>query len=265
MTIALGIIATDGLVMAADTQQTIQGYAKFNRGKMGASLVSGLGRPNAHSGCVIAGAGTSAHLGALSRNLQAKFNGPARLKSMEETQDAFAEVVEQFHKRYVLPYAAFPDERPDVKVLIGVLKDSNVKLFVSQGNLLKPADPYEAVGVGEVLARTFLQRFFQMPMLDVWETVLLASYVMYLVKESVDGCGGQTDMMCLYHKHPSFVLVSRQQTKEIERIFSDYCCGVEPANFRSVIGAAKANRGVKASVVRRRLEKQIALLKRAVA
>lgn len=265
MTIALGILASDGLVLAADTQETIQGYAKFTHGKMGASLVSGLGKPENRRACMIAGAGSSPHLHALTALLQRRFTAKPTVSSVDEAESVFAEIIQTFHADHILPYAQYPSiERPEVSMLIGVLQPSSgSKLLVSRNNLLQDAKPYEAVGVGEILAKTFLERFYQLPLLDVWKTIPLAAYIMYLVKSSVDGCGGETDMMCLRHgSHPNFVHMRRQETKGLEQLFGDYCCGTEPTALRTLIGAEPPNRAISASTIRKKLTKQMEQIKK---
>jgi hypothetical protein len=101
-----------------------------------------------------------------------------------------------------------------------------------------------------------------MPLLDVWETILLASYVMYLVKNFVDGCGGDTDMFCLREGSPAFIKLNRNETASLERIFADYCCKVEPAQFRSVIDATMPNHAINSAVCRKRLTKQMDAIKK---
>lgn len=51
MTIALGMLASNGIVLATDTQETVQGYWKRHQGKMtavqseaGAFVIAGAGR-----------------------------------------------------------------------------------------------------------------------------------------------------------------------------------------------------------------------------
>ncbi|HEV3139507.1 MAG TPA: hypothetical protein VGY57_03270, partial [Vicinamibacterales bacterium] len=61
MTIALGILADDGVVIAADTQETI-GYSKLNQGKIAAF---GHRRPDGNwRHCLFSGAGPAVYIDA---------------------------------------------------------------------------------------------------------------------------------------------------------------------------------------------------------
>ena len=61
MTIALGILASDGVVVATDTQETVQGYWKRHEGKIQAAQT-------AQGAVVVAGAGRAAYADALGQS-----------------------------------------------------------------------------------------------------------------------------------------------------------------------------------------------------
>jgi hypothetical protein len=91
-----------------------------------------------------------------------------------------------------------------------------------------------------MLADTLLSRHYLSPRLDVRHTILLASYIMAMVKESIDGCGGETDIICLTRGSSGHISLSRTEAATLERAWRDYACSVEPALLRSAMSARPA-------------------------
>src|SRR5262245_43720160 len=67
MTIALGILASDGLVIAAATQETYSGVFKINQGKMLGTRLGPLDDPLGY--VTVTGAGTAGHLDAINQDI----------------------------------------------------------------------------------------------------------------------------------------------------------------------------------------------------
>jgi hypothetical protein len=259
MTIALGLVARDGLVLAADTQETIPGYWKHEQGKIWECGRALLETPTGGGAfCLIAGSGHAAHVDGISRAFVHRFNAEPYLSDPDQVQPALALELETFYARHVLPFAAYPQEdRPSFQVILGYLY-TNVsgELLTSEDNLLQRQSTYAAVGIGASLAKTLLRRWYQLPLLDVWQTTLLASYVMYLVKESIDGCGKHTDLVCLNYK-TGLVHIDRKDTVALENIFADYAYAVEPKYLRSVLNAPPPNHVGSLAGCRRKLRRII--------
>jgi hypothetical protein len=258
MTIAIGLLAHDGLVVAADTQETIPGYWKLEQGKI-AAVVRAIrgGKPGrSRAACLLSGAGNGEYVDALVRTLIERFRGEPHLDTVDEVQPAFAQILEGFHAKHVLPFAAYPrDDRPNFKLIAGCLYEGGGStLLVSEENLFHEHTPYVAVGVGSSLAYTLLSRFYRLPMLDLWQTVLLAAYVLFHVKESVDGCGKRSDISCLQHGGRGFVRIARQWTDALEAAMGEYSDMVDPEQLRWVIGDT-TDPGRKRNAARRKLAK----------
>jgi len=77
MTIALGLVANDGLVLCADTQQTISGYIKTYDGKVDMHLY-----PEPRIVLAIAGAGTKDYIDTARQSLLENF--PEELERRQE-------------------------------------------------------------------------------------------------------------------------------------------------------------------------------------
>ena len=164
MTIALGLIARDGIVFAADTQETTPGYWKHDQGKIwecGRALLETSRGGGAF--CLVAGAGHAAHVDGISRALIHRFNAEPYLSDPAQVQPALALELEMFHAKYVLPFAAYPHEdRPSFQLIVGYKYTNGVgELLISEDNLLQRQSVYAAVGVGALLAKTLLGRWLQ--------------------------------------------------------------------------------------------------------
>src|SRR2546428_6976952 len=91
MTIALGILAKDGVVLAADTQETYAGIFKVDQSKITAVL---NGTPKAPRGAfVVSGAGTAGHLDSIQQDLCEAFSKKGPKKIAEVRQIVRSEVL----------------------------------------------------------------------------------------------------------------------------------------------------------------------------
>lgn len=235
MTIAIGIIASNGLVIAADTQETLHGVWKYGHGKVSAMVAaiphSILGT---RSSCLVTGAGDGHHIDAISRKLREAFAKHQQVPSPHiSVKDMFAGILKSFYADHVIPFAGYPpDERPDFELLIGCEAPSTT-LFQSQGNVFTVESPVAAVGIGAMVALPLLARFYK-PIPDVKSAVLLALYVMFHVKESIEGCGKDTDIYGIHNG--KFFMVRRRDAEELERAMSAFSSDVEPFFFRGLTG-----------------------------
>jgi hypothetical protein len=191
MTIALGILATDGVVVAADTQETYPGAIKLGQTKiMGATL-------SASGGAFIAtGAGTAGHLDSLNQGLCETFSRtpPPNLSVWNET---IKTTVRDFHLQHIAPYGAWPEfERPGCSLVLAAdLGKGRRALWTSEKSAVGIC-AHCAVGIGAAHANMMLGRLWRRGQ-DVQLTTLLAAYVVFHVKQYVEGCGKDTQIVVL--------------------------------------------------------------------
>ncbi len=233
MTIALGMLASDGFVVAADTHES-RGIYKIEHGKMSAVLTATerpTGASSSYRCCAITGSGAAHHLDAVTKKIIERIRDGEAL-SDDELEAECGRILREFYLNHVAPFAAYPEpERPDFQLLLGaqLFKD---RLLVSDKTIFKDASPYVAIGVGEIVAMPLLTRFYQLPMPDVRSAILLASYVIYHVKESIEGCGKSTDMAGVRNGH--FFQIRRPDTKALENAVSEYSTWLEPMLLRKL-------------------------------
>ncbi len=222
MTIALGLLAKDGLVIAADTEETYGNFLKVDQGKVSAVLAAYQTPGQTRSRCcLITGAGSGHHIDAIGQQLM-NCVADGEDRSQGDIERDFGVILRNFYSEHIIPFAAYPeDQRPSLELLIGTQLPR--RLLVSQDNVLKDGSSYSAVGIGKLMAYPILGRFYRWP-IDVRTAVLLASYVLFHVKDSVAGCGKSTDMWGFNGEY-AFNL-PRQATKELEDAVSpDYSPG----------------------------------------
>ncbi len=103
MTIALGVRATDGIVVAADRQETV-GYQKSDTGKIVASW-----KQNPTGSLIVTGAGTGAYLDSIAQQLQAWFADDKASRTPKEIGDVINAANRKFYSEAVIPLSGYPD------------------------------------------------------------------------------------------------------------------------------------------------------------
>jgi hypothetical protein len=218
MTIALGLVANDGLVLCADTQKTISGYIKTFDGKVHTHLY-----PEPWIALAIAGAGIEDYIDTARQVLLDNF--PEELKQRTGSIHSNIPVLlkERFLKFFddhIARWAYFPErERPTVELLIGVTgKETHPRLFHCAGTSFHETSQ-KAIGDGVLLADQLLTQY-GFGDYKVGQLGSLAVYILHRVKKGVDGCGGSTHVVGL-RKGFDFALTDDKEIKEMERRFEE--------------------------------------------
>jgi hypothetical protein len=220
MTIAIGLLANDGLVVAADAEESTGDYMKGTKGKI-ACFYSQEGEDPATfqgrcvSTCAIAGAGNSGYVQALSDQFGGVFLANPNLSNLsiqgmpalaaaslkkknqsEALNPKFEQCLKSFYKEHVIPFATLPErKRPDVEMLIAIQRRNARALFTTEKTVINPVLPFKAIGWGSTFAELLLNRFWG-PM-SVEQAEVLAAYVVFLTKESVETCGKFTTVVSM--------------------------------------------------------------------
>jgi 20S proteasome alpha/beta subunit len=223
MTIAAGFVCMDGIVLCADTQETITGYTKNSTEKIRQMADQGL--------CVaITGAGETELIETVGERIQhALFceYSPKEMRMTEQVRDIIQQEMSSAFRRYIAPYAAFPrDDRPGCDLLIVVTVKNEVNnyecLFKASGTTVRQIEfGGDCVGTGVILAKSLMERFCD-SFADLDELVLAMCYVMSQTKKWVDGCGGNTDLVVSSYKRDIFGGVSSRDIEALEKQF-EFC------------------------------------------
>jgi hypothetical protein len=216
MTIALGLIAADGIVVAADRQET-EGDQKKDQRKIDTLWADGVGS------LVVSGAGNGPYIDSMTSRLQYAFGSKVwDWIDREEMTEKFRADHAAFYSEAVLPFAAYqPYERPDYELLFGCsIVTKHHFLWYSHKLTLNRVEGFRAVGVGASTAESLLKKFY-VARLPLKVAISLAAYVVYQVKNSVEGCGFETDVLFTQAHTPPY-RVSPYTLKEMEDAFARF-------------------------------------------
>jgi 20S proteasome alpha/beta subunit len=193
MTIALGLVGTDGVVLAADTEESY-GEMKNETTK----ILTAFG--NGSDACAISGAGNSAYLTSLGGKLAQVFLSDKNLTEPPLLQ-AFENCTKTFYSDHIIPFVNFPDEeRPEVRMLIAYHRRNVSRLLFSDLSVVAPEMRYKAVGIGSSYAENFLNRWWRPA--DTKSLEILAAYIAFAVKESIRYCGKHTQIVTVRSDEP---------------------------------------------------------------
>lgn len=209
MTIAAGFKCTDGMVLCADTQETVDGYRKRNVPKITVrpainpiapiKMPRAIGDPRSPEVAPpipqlvvgFAGAGDSAFLEKL---IEKAWLGIAQATNYAERCAGLEEEVTSFFERYWPIYSE--NAKPDAELLIGLWSPSEVELFKVVGPLVSRVDSHAFIGWGGHEADAFADRL-DMRKLSLKKASSVGIYILKAVKERVPACGGDTHLLLM--------------------------------------------------------------------
>jgi hypothetical protein len=216
MTIALGLLAKDGLVIAADTQETYSGLFKMDQGKI---LGTRLGPADAALGFVtVTGAGSASHLDSINQELCSQVSELTN-PSIDKIERTVKKTIRDFHVEHITPFGAWPEfDRPGCSLVVGAVVGKQCRLWISDKSAVKQA-LYGAVGIGAPHANLMLGRLWRADM-SLQVATRLAAYVVFWVKQNVDGCGRDTQIVL--HEDSLAWICEVKRTELMEEQFRRY-------------------------------------------
>jgi 20S proteasome alpha/beta subunit len=191
MTIGVGFRCQDGVVIATDSQYSLD--ISKSRGQKIFPIPS-----NGHYAITIGGAGGSDQIkwavAEIGRSLATEIG--TRPTTTLEIQQTLEGVLKRSFAEHVDPAPSEERRWLDYGLLIAVwTAEEGARLFNSQRTVVvEVANPnYVSMGVGSYLAEYVLHAFFDRTwMLCVDEATAVSAYIVTMAKEYVEGCGGST-------------------------------------------------------------------------
>lgn len=220
MTIALGLLASDGVVIAADTEISTSGEVKGKDTKLVAATQQIYGSQT-HAAIGVAGAGSwgyfqGARLKVLEIILNALGTDPGITDARMDSH--LSQYMQDFYVKHVQPFQKQKNP-PDLQILAGVWNRGRPTLWSSEKNMPYQSLDFDAIGIGGTFARTVLNGYYRRMPVD--SAALLAIYVMMLVKENVASCG-QESQLIVFREGVDKYYVPGELLKECERVFEDH-------------------------------------------
>ena len=227
MTIAIGILANDGIVLAADREEG-DGYLKTEQGKITwkARMTQPMGT------CAVTGAGDGPYIDEIASELEDVFTDDE--DGSEQTAiPKLRNAHRAYYKRTVVPCSSLPAlERPDYSLLIACYGQAMKSVWITSRMAFTKVQDYEAVGVGSNVAKAWLSRLWDR--IPTYYAAKLAAYVIYQVSRTVGGCGLGTDIL-LIPRIGIAQYISDGLVREWENVFRAYAM-LERNTFYYCIG-----------------------------
>jgi 20S proteasome alpha/beta subunit len=228
MTIALGILASDGVVLAADTQETA-GYFKGFALKIHSAMTQTNPHSTVQSAVAVTGSGPGVYLDAIADEIIRDFHRNQD-SSVVAFESHLRERVEDFWARHV---ANKPDHSARAfDLIIGVqIEGHHSALWLTEGSVVKPSTGFESVGTGSPYARMAIQ--YRAVNMDVQSAAILAILGVAQAKEHDTDCGKNTTVTFL--KNNLAYTMRPYQVEEAEKLFNRYA-GIEYSAFVYALG-----------------------------
>ncbi len=185
MTIAGGVLCPDGIVLCADTQETIGAFKRRRPKLVELPLIS------SNIKAVIVGATDNA---VFLDELVEKLSDEIDLTDgyLASVRRAIEKTVRKYCEEIWRPYAS-KDDYPEAHLLVGLKTIEGLSLLEIYTPAVKNVSDYEFIGSGSDLAGYKAKHFFTVKM-PVEAAACLAAYILEVVKDNNIFCAGPTQM-----------------------------------------------------------------------
>jgi hypothetical protein len=159
MTIALGVLCSDGIVLAADSEEST-GYAGGVK-TSSVKIATGIsGAPIGYQvSAAISGAGRARYLDSAKDHLIIPVLG-SYVDNYDAVKDSIDGSLGEFYAKYVIPFASLPDhDRPEISLIIARQCAGQLSLWTTDKNTVQRCFKYGAVGAGAAYATLLLSRY----------------------------------------------------------------------------------------------------------
>jgi hypothetical protein len=194
VTIIAGFKSYEGIVLCADTQETLE-HAKRNIPKLRFEPLNTHGFPVQESiedlAVAFCGAGDGPFIDKL---VSEAWQGASVATSLDEACEAIEASIRRVYKEFGAVYQQ--GMCPEVQLIFGVKMDHRSRLFSAVGPIVNEKRGYECGGVGHYMADFLASRMYG-DHLPIHACVILAAYILFQSKEHVDGCGGDSQIVVL--------------------------------------------------------------------
>jgi Proteasome subunit len=205
-TIAAGFRCSDGVVLCADTEITLE---------MGKTYQSKIFLINEALGCYLTYSGFPDFAKELADELASKTAGKHADEAVVEIKSSYRDFFQRYCK---------PDESMTWTSILLTLREANrVNLYIGRQQQFPSEPHYATLGIGQAQAEVVFNPLYHEWMLTD-EAVYTAIYGLGIVKRFVSGCGGETEYVEVLddaHALP-FRRLLRPSSREIEQDFEAF-------------------------------------------
>jgi hypothetical protein len=187
MTICIGLLASDGVVIAADAEESDRYYKRAQQKIMpfiGALPVGSNPSGGPTLACAFTGAGEAGYLDAF---FDSVIKGIDTKATQNEFESYLTDKVMAFHRKHLFPLARITNP-PEIQILVGAYVQWQTRMYVSYGSTLRHVFPHAAVGAGAHFAMSLINDLSGKRR-NLKETEILAAYIVASTKSRIEGCG----------------------------------------------------------------------------
>jgi hypothetical protein len=228
MTIALGFMCTDGIVLAADRELSTP-TVKIDGPKAWIFAYPREAEDPQLRVCLV-GAGDYAFIKFAAEQLDdllMKWVAQHGAPTIDDVKDVIQTVIMDVHHEHLYPIGQ-PHERPAIDLLIGLwLKSGRMRLARTSLTAVTKVWNYEAVGIGSDLANFLVRRFYA-DRIPISSAMFWASYVLMHAKKYVPGCGGPSDVIAMFKSGTTGAL-KKGTIATYEQFATEFEAAIHPA------------------------------------
>jgi hypothetical protein len=196
VTIVAGFRCKDGIVLCADSQETVGSQKRSVPKLQYKPAIGGAGTLSA----AFCGAGEGPLIDTLVGRL---WDGLRTKTVLAEAHGTIEDVLASSYQAFGQIFQ--PGYCPQAHLLVAVSLGGDNILLEAMGPIVNIRSEYSALGIGSYMADFLIQRMYT-PYLNIRQCVILAAYVLFQAKEHVEGCGGESKIAVLRNVGRSGVL-----------------------------------------------------------
>jgi hypothetical protein len=206
VTIIAGFKSSEGIVVCADTQETVGELLKRNVPKLRFEPSGRMDRAKhalAASDMAVAFCGSSENGPFIDKIVDRAWHAAKKTTSLDEACEEIERSIKATYKEFGKIYQA--GYCPTAELIYGVKRNSKSKLFHASGSIVNETQGYSSGGIGMYMADFLASRMYR-DHLTIRQCVILAAYILFQAKEHIEGCGGHSMIAVLRNDDTSGVI-----------------------------------------------------------
>jgi 20S proteasome alpha/beta subunit len=223
VTIVAGFKTKGGIVICADTQETIGSLSKRNVPKLRFEPLGPRKRLALGTDLAVAFCGASNNGPFIDKIVDRAWEAA----HVESSLDGACAAIENCIKSTYREFGEIYQQGccPEAELIYGIKMNGASKLFSALGPVVNEKDTYATGGAGYYMADFLASRMYA-EYLSLYQCAILAAYILFQAKEHVDGCGGESQIAVLKNNG----LSSMARPEKVERItellkYADHMAG----------------------------------------
>jgi len=198
VTIIAGFKSYEGIVLCADTQETV-GFSKRNVPKLRFEPNDKADKGVPKDDLAVAFCGATNNGAFMDEMVDLAWEEVQTAASLDEASDLIRRSIKSYHAEATKNYQV--GHLPDTELIYGIKMFGDSRLFYSLGPVTR-RDQYATGGIGAYMADFLVSRMYK-DYLPLKQCVILAVYSLFQAKEHVEGCGGDSHIAILRNEGTS--------------------------------------------------------------